>query len=159
MSLYRNRILPSRPTRRPKLPLAGALLAVKDNICVAGWKTTAGSRALSDYVPPQDATVVSTLRAKGCVVVGKTLCDEFGMGSTTESSASHASEGDDPQQALTTRNPWDLGRVPGGSSGGSAAAKGQAATALRNLARDNVANEVAIVASEVAMSYRFTSRF
>ncbi|QDZ21009.1 subunit A of glutamyl-tRNA(Gln) amidotransferase [Chloropicon primus] len=110
--------------RRTRFPLAGVCLAVKDNICVKGWKATAGSMSLSDYVPPQDATVVEALKRKGCLVVGKTLCDEFGMGSTTESSAS---QGDgrahaQGQEPWSTRNPWDVLRVPGGSSGGSAAA-------------------------------------
>ena len=106
--------------RRRALPLAGVTLGVKDNICAAGFRATAGSLALSRYVPPRDATVVDNLRRAGCVVVGKTLCDEFGMGSTTESSASQLN--DVVGGAATTRNPWDLSRVPGGSSGGSAAA-------------------------------------
>ena len=106
--------------RRRALPLAGVTLGVKDNICAAGFRATAGSLALSRYAPPRDATVVDNLRRAGCVVVGKTLCDEFGMGSTTESSASQLK--DVVGGAATTRNPWDLSRVPGGSSGGSAAA-------------------------------------
>ena len=108
--------------RALKLPLAGVCLAVKDNICVRGLRTTAGSLSLARYVPPQDATVVRKLREKGCIVVGKTLCDEFGMGSTTESSASQNASESDQKSGPTTRNPWDTNRVPGGSSGGSAAA-------------------------------------
>ncbi len=93
------------------LPLAGVPLAVKDNINVAGLPSTAGSRILEGFVAADDATCVSRLKAAGCVVVGKTSCDEFGMGSSSETSAWGP-----------VRNPWDLGRVPGGSSGGSAAA-------------------------------------
>jgi len=92
-------------------PLAGYCLALKDNLCVDGWPTTAGSRMLVNFVPPYTATVVERLRQAGATLLGKTNLDEFSMGSSTENSAYGV-----------TRNPWDLERVPGGSSGGSAAA-------------------------------------
>ena len=108
-ALERARALDKR--RQAPGPLHGVPVAIKDTICVRGVRATAGSRILGNWAPPYTATAVGRLEEAGAIVIGKTNCDEFAMGSSTEHSAFGP-----------TRNPWDTSRIPGGSSGGSAVA-------------------------------------
>ncbi|MEO8432214.1 MAG: Asp-tRNA(Asn)/Glu-tRNA(Gln) amidotransferase subunit GatA [Acidobacteriota bacterium] len=111
LALEEAKSVDARVAAGERLPLAGVPIAIKDNLWVRGRETSCASRILRGFRPPSDSTAVARLREAGAVFVGRTNMDEFAMGSSTENSAFQ-----------TTRNPWNLERIPGGSSGGSAAA-------------------------------------
>src|SRR5262249_54144078 len=121
-ALQQARSIDARRQRGEQLgSLAGLPVAIKDLLCVRGQPTTCASKILQNYHPPYDAHVIERLRQADAVLIGRTNMDEFAMGSSTENSAFQI-----------TRNPWNLERIPGGSSGGSAAAiaAGEAPLAL-----------------------------